>query len=121
MTRNGTDEPRLVRHRAARTLVEDGEFVRVYLDDPRLQFSIAEMLPGARGPVDPGHEDADEVAYVISGALTIEFPDLGVALTATAGDAIIIPAGYSHVPINNGTQSTTFSWSLAPNRTPAFR
>jgi mannose-6-phosphate isomerase-like protein (cupin superfamily) len=112
--------PRLVREDEAPTLVEDGEFVRLYLDDARLQFSVAEMDPGARGPVDPGHEDADEVAYVIRGELTIEFADSGVSLTASAGEAIIIPAGASHEPINRGTTVTIFSWSLAPNRSPAI-
>lgn len=121
VNQKGPSAPRLVRQLDAPTLVEDGEFVRLYLDDPRLQFSVAEMLPGARGPMDPGHQDAHEVAYVIRGELAIEFPELGVTLRAHAGDAIIIPAGVSHLPLNLSTEPTTFSWSLAPNLPPAIR
>jgi mannose-6-phosphate isomerase-like protein (cupin superfamily) len=92
--------------------------VRVFLDVARLQFSTAQLLRGARGPVDPGHEDADEVAYIISGRISMRFPDHGVVLEARAGDAIIIPAGVAHEPVNMGLEPALLSWSLAPNRSP---
>ena len=112
------DAPRILRQSDAFVLIEDGEFVRVYHDDSRLQFSTAELLPGARGPLDPGHADADEVAYVMSGRITMRFPDHDLVLEGGAGDAIIIPAGVAHEPVNAGVEPAMLSWSLAPNRSP---
>jgi mannose-6-phosphate isomerase-like protein (cupin superfamily) len=113
--------PFLVRRADAPTLIEEGEFVRLYFDESRLQFSVADMAPGAQGPLDPGHEGADEVAYVLRGRLAIEFPQFAITITANEGDAIIIPAGVAHRPLNVSDEPTMLSWSLAPNHTPASR
>jgi mannose-6-phosphate isomerase-like protein (cupin superfamily) len=110
--------PRIVRQSDAFVLIEEGEFVRVYHDESRLQFSTAELLPGTRGPLDPGHPDTDEVAYVIFGQITMRFPDHDLVVEASAGDAIIIPPGVAHEPVNAGVEPAMLSWSLAPNRSP---
>ena len=110
-----TKDPAVVRENDAKIVLEEGEFVRIYLDEPGLQFSVAELAPGARGPVDPGHKGAAEVAYVITGRLLVSFPNRHLVLEGRAGDSILIPPGEPHQPLNASEHPTVFTWSLAPN------
>ena len=70
----------------ARTLMAGDEMASMYFWTDRLVFSVSQIPPGARSSRDPGHQGADEVCYVFSGALVIEFPRLQRWERLGAGD-----------------------------------
>jgi quercetin dioxygenase-like cupin family protein len=105
----------LVREQDAETVIEGGEFVRVYANTDKIIFSVATIPPGQQGMLDPGHNGAHEVAYVIKGQLVFEFPDRKKWLELRAGDAVIIPEGEPHAVVNVGEELAVVSWSLAPH------
>jgi mannose-6-phosphate isomerase-like protein (cupin superfamily) len=107
----------VVRETEARIVMEGDEFVRIYSDSEKLQFSVASFLPGQRGPLDHGHENAHEVAFVLDGHFVMEFPKTGEFVELRPGDAVLIEEGEPHLPINVGEKIGTMSWSLAPNST----
>jgi oxalate decarboxylase/phosphoglucose isomerase-like protein (cupin superfamily) len=108
-------ELRLIRQEDAQILMEDDEFVRIYAHTDKLLFAVASFLPGQRSPLDPGHEGAHEVAYVIKGHFVFEFPDSNAFFELRAGDAVLIPEGEAHICINVGEEIGYVSWSLAPH------
>jgi quercetin dioxygenase-like cupin family protein len=108
-------EPQVVRKQQANIALEGGELVRKYFRTGKLVFSVATVLPGQRGMLDPGHEGADEVAYVAQGRLIFEFPNLKKWLELEAGDAVLIPEGEPHAVVNAGEEMAIVTWSVAPN------
>ena len=98
----------------ARTLMAGDEMASMYFWTDRLVFSVSQIPPGARSSRDPGHQGADEVCYVFSGALVIEFPRLQRWERLGAGDAILIPENEPHVAINPGAEVAISAWATAP-------
>lgn len=109
-----TDAPRLVRRLDATALIEGDEFVRKYFHTKRLVFAVSVLQPGQRSALDPGHEDADEVCYVVEGSLAVIFPDADVVYELEQGDAILIPASAPHEALGLGTAPVVMVWSTAP-------
>lgn len=110
------DKPTVIRERDAEIVMEGAECVRVYADTGKIVFSVATLPPGQQGAVDPGHNDAHEVAYVIKGNVVFEFPDSSPKwLELRSGDAVFIPEGETHSVINIGGETAVISWSLAPD------
>ena len=105
----------LIRQQDAETIMEGDEFVRVYAHTDKILVSVATILPGQRGMLDPGHQGAHEVAYVIKGDIIFEFPDSKKWMELHAGDAVLIPEGEPHAVINIGQQTGEIIWSLAPD------
>lgn len=107
-------EVAVCRRDAARALMAGDEMAEMYFWTDRLVFSVSRIPPGGRSSRDPGHKGADEVCYVISGTLVIEFPSLQRWERVGAGDAIVIPEGQPHVAINPGDQTAVSVWATAP-------
>ncbi len=107
-------EVRVVRQRDAEPVLEGGELVRLYFDSGKLFFSVATILPGQRGMLDPGHEGAHEVAYVAKGRLVFEFPRQKKWVELEAGDAVLIPEGEPHGVVNAGEEMAVVTWCVAP-------
>lgn len=105
----------LIRRPDARPLMEGDEFVRIYAHTDKLLFAVATFLPGKRSLLDPGHEGAHEVAYVIRGHLVFEFPKSERFYELFEGDAVLIPEGEPHSVVNIGEELGIVSWSLAPH------
>ena len=108
----------LVRQQDAEIVMEGGEFVRVFANTGKIVFSVATLPAGQKGMLDPGHQGAHEVAYVIKGHIIAEFPDHkdnNKWLELWEGDAVIIPEGEAHCIINIGEETAVVSWSLAPD------
>jgi oxalate decarboxylase/phosphoglucose isomerase-like protein (cupin superfamily) len=108
----------VVRQQDAEIVIEGGECVRVYANTGKILFSVATLPAGQKGALDPGHQGAHEVAYVIQGHIIAEFPDRKDNkkwLELRAGDAVIIPEGEAHSIINIGEETAVVSWSLAPD------
>jgi len=108
-------EPTLIQERGAEVLMEGDEFVRVYARTDKLVFGVATFQPGQRGPSDPGHPGAQEVAYVVQGQFVFEFPEIKRFLELRAGDAVLIPEGEPHGAINISQQVGIICWCIAPN------
>lgn len=110
------ETPTLIREQDAEIVMEGAEFVRVYANTGKILFSVATLPPGQQGAVDPGHQDAHEIAYVIKGQVIFEFPDSSPKwLELRPGDAVFIPEDAAHSVINVGDEIAVISWSLAPD------
>jgi oxalate decarboxylase/phosphoglucose isomerase-like protein (cupin superfamily) len=105
----------LIRQPDAKVLLEGNEFVRIYAHTDKLLFAVASIPAGLRGPLDPGHAGAHEVAYVIKGHFVFEFPNSHKFIELREGDAVLIPEGEAHCPVNIGEELGVVSWSLAPH------
>jgi len=106
-------EIKVQRYEAVDPILEGDEVVRIYFRTNRLVFSVASILPGLKGAVDPGHEGADEVAYVVRGRVVVQVGDVTKELKA--GDAILIPEGVPHQAINVGEEQALMIWVAAPS------
>ena len=69
--------------------------------DTRGAFSLIELtLPPRMGPPMHRHAHDSEAFYILSGEITFETPD--GAVTGTAGDVCVLPAGGAHAFRNDG-------------------
>ncbi len=115
MNSEQTAELTLIKKQEAEVLMEGNEFVRVYANTGKILFSVATIPPGQKGMLDPGHQGAHEIAYVVSGTLVFEFPDSKKWFELEEGDAVLIPEGEPHLVYNVGDETGTITWSLAPD------
>ncbi len=99
----------------ARTIMARDELGSMYFWTDRLVFTICQLPPGGRSTLDPGHKNADEICYVISGTLALEFPNQQRWERLEAGDAILIPQSEPHTVINPGERLALSAWSTAPH------
>ena len=81
----------------------------------RMLFCVSEIPAGRRTPLDPGHKDADEAIYLVSGTLVVEFPNLGRCEKLKAGDSILIPQDEPHIMFNPGDIVAKSVVATAPN------
>ncbi len=108
-------ELKLIRGQDAPVIMEGSECVHLYFQTDKILFDVATVPAGQRTPVDPGHQGAHEVAYLIKGHVVFEFPAQQRFMELFAGDAVLIPEGEPHVAINVGEETAMISWSLAPH------
>ena len=105
----------LIRERDAEVIMEGAECVHLYFQTDKLLFDVATIPPGQRTPLDPGHQGAHEVAYLIKGHIVFEFPNKKKFMELYPGDAVLIPEGEPHAVVNVGDETAVMSWSLAPH------
>lgn len=91
------------------------ELISINYWTDRMLFSISEIPPGGKSPIDPGHKNADEAIYVISGTLVIEFPNLDICEKLEEGDTILIPQDEPHIMFNPGDTVIKSVIATAPN------
>ena len=94
-------------------IMEGDEVVKIYFSTNRIVFSVASILPGLKGAVDPGHKRADEVAYVVQGHVVVKVSQETKELKE--GDGILIPEGMPHQVINIGEAKAVMVWVAAPS------
>lgn len=99
----------------ARTIMAKDELGSMYFWTDRLIVTVCQLPPGGRSTLDPGHKGADEVCYVVTGTLVLEFPDQQRWERLSAGDAVLIPEGEPHTVINPGDTVAVSVWSTAPH------
>jgi mannose-6-phosphate isomerase-like protein (cupin superfamily) len=91
------------------------EMVAMHFWTDRLLFAVSQVPPGGRSTLDPGHKDADEIAYIIKGVLVIEFPRLNRWERLCEGESILIPQEEPHIVINPGSEESVSIWATAPH------
>ena len=99
----------------ARVLVSGDETIFMHFWTDRLIFAVSKIPPGGRSTLDPGHKDADEIAYLVKGELVIEFPDLNDYMFLSEGESIVIPQDQPHKVFSPGDKLAVSVWSTAPN------
>ncbi|PWH20657.1 MAG: cupin domain-containing protein [Ardenticatenia bacterium] len=109
-------KPALIREQDAEIVMEGGECVRIDANTGKIIFSVASLPAGKEGALDPGHQDAHEIAYLIRGRVVFEFPNSTPKwVELREGDAVFIPEGEPYKVINVGEETALISWSLAPD------
>jgi len=98
----------------SRVLMAGDEMAAMYFWTERLVFTVSHIPPAGRSSLDPGHQGADEVCYVVSGTLVLEFPRRQRWERLSAGDAICIPADEPHTAINPSDTVAVSLWATAP-------
>ena len=100
---------------AAKTFMDEGEFIREYFRTERLTFGVSELLPGKFGGLDRGHKEADEVFYCAAGHVLCYFLEEDRYYEMGEGDALLIPQGVGHKLFNVGEEKAIIIWCCAPH------
>jgi quercetin dioxygenase-like cupin family protein len=79
-----------------------------------VQMGLGVFPPGMEAP--PAAHDADEYAYVLSGAIKAKVG--GKVFAAAAGSATFIPAGEEHVSFNDADEECRVVWMLVGAASP---
>jgi len=106
-------EIKVIRSFEANPIIEEDEYCKRYVDTDKIAFGISILHPGHRGPVDPGHENAFEIWYIIKGKVLCYIPTDKDCKELNEGDAILLPPKKPHQPINVGDSIAIISWSQA--------
>ena len=88
--------------------------VTKYFETQRIAFGRAVLPAGGAGDVDPGHKDAEEVIYVISGTVVCVFPDNGETVEVSQGHALLVPPERPHKLENHTGEEACITYSCAP-------
>jgi len=104
---------KVVRKSESKLILEDHEIARLYIDHDKIVFGISRLLPGQRGPIDPGHVNAYEVWFVVKGNVACYFPDDEVSEELNEEDVILIPPKKRHQLVNIGDSIAIVAWSQA--------
>ena len=72
---------RIIRAIEAKTFVDGEEFIKQYVQTPRLTFGVSVLQPGKTGGLDPGHSEADEVFFCAKGHVLCYFPEDDVLMS----------------------------------------
>lgn len=94
-------------------ILEGSEFVKILFHTDKIVFSIASLLPGQEGALDPGHNDAHEIGYVIQGKIAVTLDE--ETKEVKEGGAILISEGVPHKVINVSNEIAIMAWSTAPS------
>jgi len=86
----------------------------IYFETALITSGIATIPAGGKGDLDKGHEGAEEVFTVASGAIVVLFPDSDSKYELGTGDALLIPPGESHIVENHSSSDATFIFTGAP-------
>ena len=106
-------EIKVIRNHEAKSFMEGDEYCRLYVDAEKIVFGVSVLHPGRKGEVDPGHENAFEIFYVIKGKILCHIPTEKYYGELNEGDAILIPPKKPHQLINVGDSIAIVSWSQA--------
>jgi uncharacterized cupin superfamily protein len=96
--------------------MEDAEVCREFYKTERITFGMSELPPGGVGALDPGHSEADEVFFCVSGETLVYVPEDDAYYRLSAGEAMLIPPGKGHKLYNIGEQRACVTWSCAPHQ-----
>jgi mannose-6-phosphate isomerase-like protein (cupin superfamily) len=102
----------IVRQGEARNFMEGAEHCREYVKTEKLWLGTSTLPPGARGNIDPGHANSQEVFFVCRGHVLL-FDEVQY-YELFEGDAIFIPETLPHTLINIGEESAIIAWAGAP-------
>ena len=94
--------------------LDGSEHIWKYFTEDRIIFSISQLGPGQNSTVDPGHDKADEICYVISGTVVMKFPNKNRWVELNEGDAILIAENEPHQIINTSSDEVLMVWCAAP-------
>lgn len=94
--------------------LDGGEHIWKYFTTDRINFSVSRLAPGQSSSVDPGHDGADEICYVVSGSLVMSFPQRKEWVELNEADAVLIPENEPHQIINTSAQEVLMVWCAAP-------
>lgn len=94
--------------------LDGGEHIWKYFTEDRIIFSISRLAPSQSSTLDPGHDKADEICYVISGNLVMKFPDKNYWIELNEGDAVLIAENEPHQIINTSSKEVLMVWCAAP-------
>ncbi len=91
---------------------EFGEgYYQVVIETDQISCGEIHVPPHAKAGYDAGHQDADEVFFVVSGTATVHFPNSGEAEDVPAGCYIMMPRSTPHTVANNTDQALTLTFS----------
>ena len=76
----------------------------------------ADLIAGAVGALDVGHEVADEVFYCVKGTVLCYVPEDDKYYRITEGDAMLVTPGLGHKLYNIGETTAVLTWSCAPHQ-----
>lgn len=94
-------------------ILEGSEFVKILFHTDKIVFSVASLLPGQEGALDPGHSNAHEIGYVLQGKIAVTLEE--ETKEVKAGGAILISEDVPHKVINVGEEKAIMTWSTAPS------
>ena len=106
-------EVKVIRAREAKSFMEGDEYCKLYLDYDKIMFGLSILHPGHKGSVDPGHENAFELFFVVKGKVVCHIPDENIYEELNENDAILIPPKKAHQLINVGDTVAVITWSQA--------
>ena len=94
--------------------LDGNEHIWKYFIEERIIFSISRLAANQHSTVDPGHKDADEICYVISGTVVMKFPNRNRWIELNEGDAILIGQEEPHQIMNTSSNEVIMVWCAAP-------
>ena len=107
---------RIVRRTGVDEWREGQEEVRQYVTTDRINFATSSLPPGATSSLDEGHAEAEEICYVVSGALHVAFPQRGGEAKLGPGDMVLIMPDEPHQLHNRGEEPVEMVWCAAPGK-----
>lgn len=102
----------VIRADDAKAFNEGDEECREYVRLPGFWVGTSRLAPGARGDVDPGHDQHVELFLVVSGAASIDTG--GDVYQLNEGDALFIPPTVAHTLHNEGPNEAVLVWAAGP-------
>jgi mannose-6-phosphate isomerase-like protein (cupin superfamily) len=105
--------PFIVRPDEAKVFYEGPELCREYFRNDMLWFGSSLVNPGETGAIDPGHDGAWEVFYVVSGEGVMDDGEKEYSLSA--GDTLAFPPNVPHRIHNRGTDPVLMVWAGGPS------
>ena len=106
---------KIIRKDEENFLLEGEECSQIYVKTGKLIFTISTLLPGQKACLDKGHDEADEVCYVINDTIIMHLPSMEEYHKLNESDAILIPEGKTHYSVNIGEIKSATAWACAPH------
>jgi mannose-6-phosphate isomerase-like protein (cupin superfamily) len=103
----------VLRKEASRIFFEGKEMCREYASTGKITFGTSRLSPGEEGAIDPGHAEAHEIFFVVSGTVVVT-DNQGEYIELHEEDALLIKENKPHKIINIGEKTALVSWSCAP-------
>jgi quercetin dioxygenase-like cupin family protein len=107
------DEFKRIRKADARIFFEGKELCREYVSTGKITFGTSQLSPGEEGAVDPGHAEAHEVFFVVTGRVVMS-NEKGLFIELEQGDALLVTENIPHKIYNISDEIAVLSWSCAP-------
>lgn len=103
----------VLKKEASRIFFEGKEMCREYVSSGKITFGTSRLFPGEEGAVDPGHAEAHEIFFVVSGTVVVTDTH-GDCVELHEEDALLILENKPHKIINIGETVALVAWSCAP-------